>query len=195
MMRHGLLLDMLMIDDKALMLSVKSGELDSLAQLFEKYHVALLNYFIRMGNSRSLGEDLVQETFLRVLTYRQTYQGDNLFSSWLYRIARNAAIDFHRKPVQKQAHAHESYEDADMSDNETLTENLVELQKQQHFQQALAALQPEQRELIILSRYQQLKYEEIADLLDCKLNTLKTRMRAAISALKQQYDLLAGVST
>lgn len=183
-----------MIDDKALMLSVKAGELDNLAQLFEKYHVALLNYFVRMGNSRSLGEDLVQETFVRVLTYRQTYQGENLFSSWLYRIARNTAIDHHRKPAQKQAHAHDSFEDSEHSNDQTLTDDLQQSEKQQHFQQALAALQPEQRELIILSRYQQLKYEEIAELMDCKLNTLKTRMRAAMSALKHQYDMLAGVS-
>ena len=194
MMRHGLCLDMLMIDDKALMLSVKAGELDSLAQLFEKYHVALLNYFVRMGNSRSLGEDLVQETFVRVLNYRQTYQGENLFSSWLYRIARNTAIDYHRKPAQKQAHAHDSFEDSEHSDQRTLTEGLQESERQQHFEQALCSLQPEQRELIILSRYQQLKYEEIAELLGLKVNTLKTRMRAALSALKQQYDLLAGVS-
>ncbi len=183
-----------MIDDKALMLSVKSGELDSLAQLFEKYHVPLVNYFIRMGNGRSLSEDLVQETFVRVLTYRKTYQGDNQFSSWLYRIARNTAIDYYRKPAQKQAHAHDNFEDSQHSDDKTLTEALQEEQRQQLFQEALAALQPEQRELIILSRYQQLKYEEIAELLDCKLNTLKTRMRAAMSALKQQYDMLAGVS-
>ena len=192
MMRHGLCLEMLMIDDKALMLSVKAGELDNLAQLFEKYHVALLNYFVRMGNARPLAEDLVQETFVRVLTYRQTYQGENLFSSWLYRIARNAAIDYHRKPAQKQAH--DSFEDTEHGNEQTLTDDLQESEKQQHFRQALAALQPEQRELIILSRYQQLKYEEIAELLDCKLNTLKTRMRAAMSALKQQYDMQAGVS-
>ena len=185
---------MLMMNDKAMMLAVKSGELDYLAQLFEKYHVALLNYFIRMGNLRTVSEDLVQETFVRVLTYRASYQGENKFSSWLYRIARNAAIDHYRKPGQKQAQLHDSFEESYHSDDQQLTDHIQHSQQQAHFDQAMAALNHEQRELIVLSRYQQLKYEEIAELMECNLNTIKTRMRAALRDLKQHYDLCSGAS-
>jgi len=184
--------DMLMANDKAIMLAIKDGDVDQLAVLFEKYHVALLHYFVRMGNNQAVSEDLVQETFLRVLKYKASYLGDNQFSSWLYRIARNAAIDFHRKPAQRNHH--ETYEESDHAGDENLSDQMTRSQQQDHFQQALASIEPAQRELIVLSRFQQLKYEEIAELLECNLNTLKTRIRAALANLKQQYELISGAS-
>lgn len=181
-----------MANDKAIMLAIKDGEIDQLAVLFEKYHVALLHYFIRMGNSQAISEDLVQETFLRMLKYKASYQGDNQFSSWLYRVARNAAIYFHRKPAQKNHH--ESYEETEHSSSENLSDEMTRSEQHDHFKQALAKIEPAQRELIVLSRFQQLKYEEIAELLECNLNTIKTRIRAALGNLKQQYELISGAS-
>ena len=182
-----------MTDDRAMMLEVKAGNLDYLTILFNNHHVKLFNYFLRMGNSKPQSEDLVQETFIRVLNYRSSYRGEHQFVSWLYRIAKNAAIDFYRK---QPTHNHSAEFDEDVhSDVRTLTDDLSETQKHEHFRQALQQLDAEQREIIILSRFQQLKYEEIAELLECNLNTLKTRMRAALGALKQEYELLSGASS
>lgn len=181
-----------MTNDKALMLAVKAGQTDYLSLLFEKHHVRLFNYFIRMGNSASHSEDLVQETFMRVLTYRDTYKGENEFLSWLYRVAKNTSVDYYRKNNREQQHA--VYEETSYADSIDLSATHMNRQREALFEKALAKLAPESREIIILSRFQQLKYEQIAELLDLNLNTLKTRMRAAIQELKQQFDDLSGAS-
>lgn len=181
-----------MTNDKALMLAVKAGQTEYVSVLFENHHIKLFNYFIRMGNSASVSEDLVQETFIRLLTYRETYQGENEFLSWLYRIAKNAAIDLYRKNSRNQQN--EAFDEAAHSDESDIGEKHENDHRQLLFEKALAKLEPEQREIIILSRYQQMKYEDIADMFGCNLNTLKTRMRAAIRNLKKEFDQLAGAS-
>ncbi len=181
-----------MTDDNAMMLEVKAGNLDYLTILFNNYHIKLFNYFIRMGNTKAASEDLVQETFIRVLNYRASYRGEHQFVSWLYRVAKNTAIDFYRKhPAQNQT---AEFQEEIHSDAGTLTDELSSKQQQDNFQLALQRLSGEHREIIVLSRFQQLKYDEIAELMECNLNTLKTRVRAALKALKEEYDLISGVS-
>ena len=177
-----------MTDENALMMQVKDGQLDSLAVLFENNQVRLFNFFLRMGNSRALSEDFVQETFMRVLAYRTSFTGDSSFRSWIYRIARNAAIDYFRK--NKNANKLDELKEEQLSGQGEITELLESEEKQHLFNKALESISSEHREIIILSRFQQLKYEEIADLLECNLNTLKTRMRSAISQLKMSYQQL-----
>ncbi|MCO4799241.1 MAG: hypothetical protein KC484_08510, partial [Colwelliaceae bacterium] len=82
-----------MSDEKELMFQVKAGQLDKLALLYEANKLALFNFFLRSGNNRALSEDFVQETFMRVLAYRTSFQGTSTFKSWLYGIARNTAAD------------------------------------------------------------------------------------------------------
>ena len=178
------------MDEKDIMLRVQAGELDKLAVLFERYKVKLFNYFLRMGNNRSLSEDLVQETFMKVLAYRTSFNGKSSFSSWLYGIARNTAADHHRKT--QHARHHDDIDEHELETTHTLGETIEGSQQQAMFEKSLAGISAEHREIIILSRFQQLNYQDIASLLDCNLNTLKSKMRNAISKLHEQYNKLSG---
>jgi RNA polymerase sigma-70 factor (ECF subfamily) len=153
-----------MPNDNALMLQVQQGKLGVLAELFEHNHVALYHYFLRMGNSPAQSEDLVQDTFMKVMVYRDSFNGSASFKAWLYGIARNTAADQFRKSQRWPE-----------SKDPSSLEQAAEL-----------------REILVLHRYQQLQYDEIAALLNCNLNTLKARMRKAVHELHQQYATLTG---
>lgn len=179
-----------MIDENELMLNVKNGQINCLANLFENNQVNLFNYFLRMGASSALSEDLVQETFIRILAYRTTYNAGYSFKAWLYRIAKNTISDHFRKRSNQKNH--DVFDDAVIESQNNLSDELEQELKQSHFNKALAMLPKEQSEIIILSRFQQLNYMEIAELLNCNINTLKTRMRLAIKQLKKQYQIVSG---
>lgn len=174
-----------MIDEKELMFQVKAGHVEQLAQLYESNKLALFNFFIRSGNSKALSEDLVQETFMKVLAYRSSFQGTSTFKSWLYGIARNTAADHYRKSANQQQLS--DIDEHEISDDVTVVDELLSQQQHSLFQQSMNALAPEHRELILLSRFQQLNYQEIANMMDCNLNTLKARMRNAIDKLHICY--------
>lgn len=176
--------------DEQLMLEVKNGELDSLAPLFEKYHVRLFNFFLRMTQNTNISEDLTQNVFSRILSYRESYNDQWKFKSWMYQIARNAK----NKHFQLELLLTDTY--ADISDLEgdtnlsTLEENETAL-KNQHLMEALKKLTPEQQEIIELSRFQGLKYQEIAQITGNTVAAIKVKMHRAIQKLRTYYFELA----
>jgi RNA polymerase sigma-70 factor (ECF subfamily) len=182
-----------MTDETSLMLKVKQGQIGCLSELFEANHLALYHFYLRSGLNRALAEDLVQETFMRVLAYRSTYLAESSFKAWFYRIARNVVSDHFRKMANKDLH--ETFEEKHVSATESLDDELELASKKTDFDRALSAIPAEHREIIILSRFQQLNYADIAELLNCNINTLKTRMRTAISNLKNEYQLISGEVT
>jgi len=179
-----------MFDEKELMFQVKAGQLDKLATLFENNKVQLFNYFIRTGNNRALSEDLVQETFMRVLAYRTSFSGSSTFKSWMYGIARNTVAEHYRKNKNQVLNC--DMDDEELTNDQTLCEEFDTKQRNNIFNKSLASISPEDREIIMLSRFQQLNYQEISTLLDCNLNTLKSRMRNAVSKLQMSYQKLVG---
>jgi len=179
-----------MFDEKELMFQVKAGQLSQLAILFENNKVQLFNYFIRTGNNRSLSEDLVQETFMRVLAYRSSFSGSSTFKSWMYGIARNTIAEHYRKNKNQTLNC--DMDDEELINEQTLAEEYETKQKNVIFNKSLASISAEDREIIVLSRFQQLNYQEISTLLDCNLNTLKSRMRNAVNKLQMSYQKLVG---
>lgn len=177
-----------MMDDNALMTKVQQGEIDRLAILFERHHVSLFHYFIRTGNNRAASEDLVQETFVKVLAYRSSFSGNALFKSWLFGIARNTKADYYRK--NKRLNEHENIDQADIKNDHNLSQEHEASWQTNMFEKALTSLEPEQREIVILSRYHNLNYEEIASMQNCNINTLKSRMRKSLVDLKYAFDRL-----
>jgi RNA polymerase sigma-70 factor (family 1) len=176
--------------DNRMMEDVKKGKVEKMAVLFEKHHVSLYNFFLRLTGNRSTSEDLVQEVFMRMLKYRSTYQGRSKFTLWMYQIARNAHIDHLRKrkeefPLDEQWH--------DPATDETSpSEKLESGQEVQILREALAKLPLKKREVLILSRYQNLKYKEIAELMDCRIGTVKAHVHRAIKELGKIYFELQG---
>jgi len=171
--------------DNVIMFKVRDGEIGKLGILFERHHVPLYNYFLRQTGRRDASEDLVQEVFLRMLKYRQSYRGESQFTVWMYRIARNSWVDYYKKAKRELPWD----EDADepISDDPNPNDDLEESQKLSQLRAALAKLSPEKREVLVLSRFQDMKYEEIAELLGCAVGTVKARVHRAIKDLKDIY--------
>jgi RNA polymerase sigma factor (sigma-70 family) len=175
--------------DAVMMLAVSHGDLSKLGILFDRYERKLFAFFVRMTGNPELSEDLVQEVFLRVLKYRRTFRAGSRFSPWLYRIARNARIDHARKNevdgVLDESHM-------DESDLVVAPVDAARQQEAEFLRRALARLAPEKREVLILSRFQGLKHEEIGEVLGCNTNTVKVRAFRAIRELRDVYLRMTG---
>jgi RNA polymerase sigma factor (sigma-70 family) len=179
------------LDDAAVMTQVRDGRVEMLAILFERHHVKLFNFFLRLTASRSLSEDLVQELFLRILKYRHTYRGDGVFLAWMYRIARHVHIN-HLRDQHRDLPLDEILDSAPSSD--ATPAHLVEADQEiDLMQQALARLPLRKRELLLLSRQHDLKYKEIARTLECSEGAVKVQVHRAIKDLRRIFlDLQGG---
>ena len=169
------------------MQAVREGDLGALAILFERHHRPLFNYFVHVNGNRDLSEDLVQDVFFRMLKYRQTYQPDRPFSAWMYQIARNANVDSIGKRKFEVGLGEKEFAVVSNMD-----ENLKRKQEISLLKRAMSLLPLEKRELLVLSRFQNLKYEEIASILGCDVGAVKVRVYRAVRALGQIYFELAG---
>ncbi|HEY6272097.1 MAG TPA: RNA polymerase sigma factor [Terriglobales bacterium] len=163
------------------MAQVRSGVGEMLGPLFERYQVPLFNFYLRLTGDRTFSEDLVQEVFFRMLKYRQTYRTETPFRAWMYQIARNARADFLRRKRPET-----SWEPA-MSPAVIPTDTAQQSEEAALLHRALMRLPEDKREVLILSRFQDLKYEEIAELLGCETGTVKTRVHRALAELREIF--------
>ena len=175
--------------DNLLMEDVRGGKVEKLAILFERHHVALFNYFLRLTGNRPISEDLVQEVFTRILKYRTTYRGEDRFAVWMYKIARNAHIDFLRR--QKETVPLEDQFDKAQSADLIPEERVERQQEAALISRALKRLSPRKQEVILLSRFQNLKYREIAELMECPVGTVKGMVHRAVQELGDIYKQLS----
>ena len=176
--------------DHELMLAVWEGEIDQLGVLFDRHHRHLYNFFLRQTALPEASEDLVQDVFLRMLRYRHTYRAEGRFVTWMFTIAHNVKVDYYRK---KKVPAEPMTTEEAVASHDPNPEELSEKKNEAEIlQKALRRLSDEKREVLLLSRFQDLKYEEIAKITGCKVGTVKARIHWAIKELTQKYGELAG---
>ncbi len=176
--------------DNEIMMRVRDGEVAQLGLLFERHQVMLYNYFLRQCGNREASQDMVQEVFLRILRYRHTFRGESKFTVWMYSIARNACADHFRKSKREMPVASEAF---DASSDDPLPQEVMEQDQQAMLlRRALGQLSSEKREVLLLSRFQNLKYEEIAEILHCPVGTIKARVHWAIKDLRKNFEQLSG---
>jgi RNA polymerase sigma-70 factor (ECF subfamily) len=173
------------VTDEAIMQAVRDGDVGRLGILFERYHLPLFEFLSRMTGDRTAAEDLVQDIFVRVLKYRATYRDGGSFETWLFRIARNARADYFRarKPV-------EPLNDEALERPETAPGPARRLEvdrERARLQRALTLLRDDKRELIVLARYQDLKYEQIAEIFGIEVGAVKVRMHRAVRELREIF--------
>jgi RNA polymerase sigma-70 factor (ECF subfamily) len=180
--------------DSLLMSRVRDGDVGTLAVLFERHHRALFQFFIRLTSNREASEDLVQDVFFRILKYRETYQPGSQFTTWMYQIARNAHLDQVRKRRPELPLPEENDERGwGIASSDGTAEQKVQQDEEVNLlRRALASLPNEKREVLLLSRFQHLKYDEIGKILRCDARTVKVRVFRAIRELGRQYFDLAG---
>jgi RNA polymerase sigma-70 factor (ECF subfamily) len=172
------------------MLGVRDGEVEALGTLFDRHHSALFNFFLRLTGNRQLAEDLVQEVFFRMLKYRRSYRDQSQFTSWMYQIARHVRFD-HLSKRQKEVQLDDDHEEP--SSREPLPGSELEhLEDVFLLRQALARLAPDKREILVLSRFQKLKYEAIAEILGCEVGAVKVRVFRAVRELRDTFFELQG---
>jgi len=177
--------------DHELMIAVRAGEIDKLGDLFRTAPPAALRLFVRHTGDRTASEDLVQLVFYRILKYRHTYRDEGRFSAWIYHLARKVAADhFRRNSTAPHAtdpdDLHTVPDEApDAADRAVRTDDTERLQA------ALAALDPDQRELLVLARFQHLKHEEIARLFELSVGAVKVRAHRALKELRDIYFKLS----
>ena len=174
--------------DEELMQQAAARGPDALAVLFDRHHRRLLTFFVKLGHGRNAGEDLVQETFLRMLRYATSFRPGARFTPWMYQIARNAAADaFHARP-REEAVDTEALEQLAATDDLDTAQDAHELDVR--LQRALALLPREKRELVLLSRVRQLGTEDLARLFGCSATAVKVRLHRSLMELRVHFDAL-----
>lgn len=179
--------------DQELMNEVRNGAVARLGTLFERHHRRLYNFCLRLTSDRQLAEDLVQEVFARILKYRHTYRPDSDFLVWTYQMTRNVCADHFRKLSRSAEVADEPPLDVASADPRPLDE-LESAEAVELLRRALSKLPLDKRELLVLSRFQNLKYQQIAELLGCTVGTVKVRVHRAVKQLRDVYLQMAEVT-
>ena len=180
--------------DEALVRSILAGERDRFEVLVERYQTRLVNYLYRMVRNLEEAHDLSQEVFIRVYQALDRYDSQYRFSTWLFRVAQNAAIDVIRKrriqlvPLTRRAdEGSEATVDLELPDGErSALETLQSRERDASIRSAIDGLPWEYRELILLRHYGELAYEEIAEVKAMPLGTVKNKLFRARQMLKQQ---------
>ncbi len=167
------------------MSAVRDGDLARLGLLFDRHHLALFDFLSRMTGNAAVAEDLVQDVFMRILKYRQTYRDGGRFETWLFRIARNARADYFRSRRPVDPIGDEALDiPAPAAGPAHLLEHSRNLAR---LKRALLLLRDDKRELIVLARYRELTHDEIAAVLGVEVGTVKVRLHRAIRELQDIF--------
>ena len=184
--------------DEELMLAYQEGDVRAFEILLTRHRKPIFNFILRFVGSRELAEDLLQETFLRVIKGAARYERRAKFTTWLYTIARNLCVDQsrrakHRRALSLDAPMSKSGESGTLLDvvaGADLPSDRKAVSKQLHYKmhEALGNLSEEQREVFLMREFLDMPFKEIADVVGVPENTVKSRMRYALEKLRLELD-------
>jgi len=182
--------------DVQLMLDVKAGDQQSFELLLQRYRTPLVNFLYRMVRSREQAEDLAQEVFLRVYRAREDYEPSAKFTTWLFRIATNLALNslrdhrYQKLEISMDAPIVADAEDGDermmevADEHPDIEQHLVEEARKKMIRHAIEKLPEKQRAAVLLHKYQELDYAEISKILQCSESALKSLLFRAYETLR-----------
>jgi RNA polymerase sigma factor (sigma-70 family) len=177
--------EMKRLSDQELMAIVQAGDFSPASEIYDRYSARIYNFAFRFLKNSEAAEDAVQEVFVKMLKHANQFHGDAKLSTWLFSITANWCRDYLRKADNKQKDSEDVLLTLPSSSELSPERNLQQKEDQQRVQRALATLTPEQREAILLSRYQGLSYAEIAQIAGCSEGAVKTRVFRAMETLKK----------
>ncbi len=166
--------------DEIIMQSVANGNLDAMTILFDRYHEWIYNFLYKMKPDAPFCEDLTQNVFYKALRYRSSYSGGK-FASWIFTIARNL---FHDQIEKEKRRSNVSLDNLAIVDEDS-REDLSDEVKRLHA--VLNKLKDDEKELIVMSRFQGMKYQQIAEVIGSNETAVKTRIHRVIKKMKSLY--------
>ncbi|MDE0889018.1 MAG: sigma-70 family RNA polymerase sigma factor [Phycisphaerales bacterium] len=178
--------------DEELLVAYREGDRVAFATLVERYRADLVRFLHRFLSSRAAAEDVFQDAFLQVHLAADSFDADRRFKPWLYTIAANKARDFHRKrkrraaaslsaPVGSADGRETSLVDLLEGPSEGVDSGLLESERQQLVKEVVDNMPAHYREILLLSYFQKLSYNQIADSLQIPLGTVKSRLHASVA--------------
>lgn len=173
--------------DHELMLAVRDGELDALGELFERHHGPLFGFLAKVTGDRNAAEDITQIVFQRILKYRHTYRDEGNFTAWMYHLARRCAADHYRKANVAPAATDPSELQHHADDQPNAGDRAVASDDHALLHRALDRLDRDAREVLLLSRFQELSFAEVATILECSIGAAKVRAHRALRSLRDTY--------
>ena len=187
--------------DVQLMLEVKQGDEAAFELLLQRYRTPLCHFLSRMVRDPALAEDLAQEVFLRVYRARKDYQPSAKFTTWLFRIATNLALNairdgrFHKSEdsldERREGEDGESVAFEVPDGHASAEQHLIEEDRAIMIRRAVLALPEKQRAAVLLHKFHEMEYEDIARILDCSLSALKSLLFRAYETLRVQLAPMA----
>jgi len=184
--------------DESLMLRYRDGDVRAFELLVTRHRKALFNFILRFVRDTAQAEDVTQETFLRLVKGADAYERQAKFTTWLYTIARNLCVDAARRGKHRKAASLDAPlgdEDGSASLLDLVPDGAAGVDRQAQsrelavrLRQAIEALPDEQREIFLLREVADLQFNEIANVIGCPENTVKSRMRYALEKLREALE-------
>ena len=181
--------------DADIMLRVRAGDQSAFEYLVQKYRRPMVSFMYRMARNSAVAEDLAQEVFLRVYRSRETYEASAKFSTWLYRIATNLAVNHARDTRHERPEVQVSLDEPDEDTGTTLElpdaslnaeQQMVRRERLLAIRRKIEALPEQQRLAVIMHKYQQMDYKQIADVLKKSESATKSLLFRAYETLREQ---------
>ncbi len=181
-------------NDAGLVIRLKSGDPDAMAELYDRYGRLTYSVVLRMVRDRALAEDLVQEAFLRVWNRVQAFDPEKgSIGAWLLAVARNRAIDYLRSPNGRRSRLDDEFEEsAHPSLFANLEAEILGADEARRLREAVSKLTPNQRQVIELAYFEGLSQSEMAERLGQPLGTVKTWVRSGLQKLRNEMTSTAG---
>ena len=176
--------------DNEIMLRVKAGEIDKLGILYERYKKRIFGFFYHMNGDKTQSEDLVQNVFVRVLSYKHSYKAQKSFASWIFQIARNVNYDAFGSRKKNLSSADSLQKVEKFAHPEDIHAQIVLGEDLSTLRTALSKLSVEKREFLVLSKLKGLRYREIADIMECTEGNARTKVHRALHELKDIFHQL-----
>jgi RNA polymerase sigma-70 factor (ECF subfamily) len=187
--------------DAQLMLRVKEGDDESFRLLLEKYRNPVIHFAYRMVQDRAISEELAQEVFLRVYRSRQTYEPTARFTTWLFRIATHLALNWLRDGRKERGQQRlDDDRDGEMPAREvadrlpSMEQRMVYQVRLQEVRDAIALLPDKQRAAVLMHKYEEMEYAQIASVLECSESAVKSLLFRAYESLRARLaHMVTGV--
>lgn len=183
------------LDDAAVMLELRAGNMAAFNYLLQKYRKPIIHFMFRMVHNQAVAEELAQEVFLRVYRSRETYRAEARFSTWLYRIATNLGVNRARDTKQERSVSTVYLDEADSETGTTpdladatpdIETTMLRQERMNAIREVVLSLPERQRMAVLMHKYEEMDYKQIGDVLKLSESATKSLLFRAYQTLREK---------